>query len=110
MAKQQKELILVTDLPLGTILKFRGTKGAPYRKLYKIEHYPATQSHDGWYSLWGIVMHHTQKADYHNLIEECGMTSNGLDKATHRVVCEGGKYTEHPIQIITPKQQAEGLV
>lgn len=111
-----KETVLVTDLPLGTILKFKGTKGTAYRKLYKIEHYPpqfnqgGLKIHDGWYSLWGILMNHHQKDDFHTFKEDCGMTSNGMEKITHRVVCEGGKIELIPIRVVTPKQLEEGLV
>lgn len=113
---KHREVVLVTDLPLGTILKFKGTKGSAYRKLYKIEHYPPQFSqaglklHDGWYSLWGILINHTQKSDFHTLEEDCGMTSNGLNKVTHRVICEGGKIEFIPIQVVTPEQLKEGLV
>lgn len=116
MAKQQKETVLVTDLPLGTILKFKGTKGSAYRKLYKIQHSPARfnpsglKIHDGWYSLWGILMNHHQKDGLHTFTEDCGMTSNGLDKVTHQVICEGGQMELRPIQIVTPEQLKEGLV
>lgn len=111
-----KETVLVTDLPLGTILKFKGTKGTAYRKLYKIYHSPPLvnnggwQYHDGYYALWGILMNHVQKSDFHTLEEDCGMTSNGLDKVTHRVICEGGKIELIPIRVVTPKQLEEGLV
>lgn len=109
MVRLQKETVLVTDLPLGTILKFKGTKGTAYRKLYKIEHYSATPPHE-WYSLWGILMNHHQKDGFHTMDEDCGMTSNGLNKVTHRIVCEGGVFTEYPIQVVTPTQLVEGLV
>lgn len=111
-----KETVLVTDLPLGTILKFKGTKGSAYRKLYKISHHPALvnqggwQHHPEWFSLWGILMNHHQKDDFHTFTEDCGMTSNGLDKVTHRVVCEGGKIELFPIRVVTPDELKEGLV
>lgn len=112
MAKQQKETVLVTDLPLGTILKFKGTKGSAYRKLYKIKHYTPNpgSSHNGYWALWGILMDHTQKNDFHTFTEDCGMTSNGLDKVTHQVICEGGKLELRPIQVVTPEQMKDGLV
>ena len=112
----QPETVLVTDLPLGTILKFKGTKGSPYRKLFKIKHYPARYHHsslklsDETYHLWGILMNHHQSKDTHTMEVECGMTANGIDKVTHQVICEGGKFELRPIRVVTPEQLKEGLV
>lgn len=110
MAPQQPKTVLVTDLPLGTMLKFKGTKSSPYRKLYKIKHYPHPSGTPGYYALWGIVMDHREKDGVHTMTEDCGMTSNGLDKVTHQVVCEGGKLELRPIRVVTPQQLKEGLV
>ena len=108
----QRETVLVSDLPLGTILKFKGTKGSAYRRLYKINFYAPHpgSSYNGYWSLWGIVMNHSIKDDFHTFEEDCGMTSNGLDKVTHQVICEGGKLELRSIQVVTPAQLKDGLV
>lgn len=112
MAKQQPETVLVTDLPLGTLLKLKGTKGTAYRKLYKVHFYepPSGSSYTGYWALWSILMNHWQEDGVHTFEEDCGMTSNGLDKITHQVICEGGKLELRPIRVVTPEQLKEGLV
>lgn len=102
MAKIVPQQICITDLPLGTYLKLKGTKGSAFRRLYKIKHVK-TIGYE-YYQLWGIVMNLTKA---NTLEEDCMMTSNNLDRVTHKIVCGNGKVEMIPVRILTPAQMEE---
>lgn len=104
---QIRERIIASDLPLGTILKLKSAKGTVYRKLYKIQSYQGNQGKE-YFSLWGILMDCRQlRTGYVGMVEDCGMTSNGHERFTHRVICEGGKMQLIPIRLVTEQQAKE---
>lgn len=104
---QARERVIVSDLPLGTILKLKSAKGTVYRKLYKIEKYQDYRGEDQ-FSLWGILMDCRQlRPGYTGLVEQCGMTSDGFERFTHRVICGGCEMELIPIRLVTEKQARE---